>query len=193
MPTIKTTSATISCILLATLLAASCSPDLIFGVRFTSQASSDLTQSEQNLFTNAINFWDAIIIDHQDFGSRTWTLNVDTFSQPASGGGVVLGSAGPSGAAFSGIVPGAATSNQRYIISTGGNANFNVHPDAGAISFDTIIHEIAHALGFGALREDNEVYNDGDPSTGFRTLAGGIPGEYVGANALAAWQNEFVG
>ena len=173
-----------------------CAPtngQMTFSVNFSSQALSDLDAAEQQLFTDAVNFWDDIIIDHRDNGSRNWVLDVDTFSQAASGGGVVLGFGGPSGLTFSGVVADAHTSDQRFIISTGGFTRFNVHPDAGPLSFDTIKHEIGHGLGFGTLWEDNEVYNDLDPSTGNRTLAGGTPGEYVGAFGLAAWQNEFVG
>jgi len=72
-----------------------------------------------------------------------------------------------------------------------GNGSFNVHPDAGTLNPLTIAHEIGHALGIGTLWEDNEVYNDGDGGTGNRTLAGGTPGQYMGAAALAAYQVEF--
>lgn len=166
---------------------------LTFGVTFTPTAQSSLTAGEQQLFTDAVNFWDSIIVDHRDLQSRVWNLTVDTFSQAASGGGVLLGSAGPSALAFSQVVAGAATSDQRFIISTAGEANFNTHPDAGALSLDTVKHEIGHALGIGTLWEDNEVYNDGNGATGNRTLAGGTPGQYVGAAGLAAYQAEFVG
>lgn len=173
--------------------AASASAQLTFTVTFTSQALSDLSVAEQAMFQDALDFWDDVIIDHRDGVARNWELNVNTFSQAASGGGVVLGSAGPSGLIFSNVVADAHTSNQRFIISTGGNANFNVHPDAGALAFSTLTHEIGHALGIGTLWEDNEVYNDGIANNSNRTLAGGTPGEYTGAAALEAWQNEFVG
>ncbi|TWU60547.1 hypothetical protein Poly51_08240 [Rubripirellula tenax] len=169
--------------------------DMMFGVTFTAQAMSDLSVSDQALFTSGLSFWDDIIINHRDGVSRSWTLTVDTFSQAASGGGVLLGSAGPSGLAFSNVVSdgGPVPSNSRFIISTGGNANFNIHPDAGSLSADTVKHEIGHALGIGTLWEDNEVYSDGTAGNSNRTLAGGTPGQYVGAAGLAAYQAEIVG
>ena len=175
------------------IFANSAHADLAFSVNFSAQAQNDLSAAEQLLFTDAVNFWDDVIIGHRDLVNRNWTLNVNTFMQAASGGSVQLGNAGPSGLAFSDVVAGSHTSNQRFIISTGGIANFNVHPDAGALSADTIKHEIGHALGIGTLWEDNEVYNDGTGGNSNRTLVGGTPGQYVGPNALAAWQAEFVG
>ncbi|MGB7324172.1 MAG: PEP-CTERM sorting domain-containing protein [Rubripirellula sp.] len=171
--------------------------DMMFNVVFSAQAQSDLSASEQSLFTDALSFWDDIIIDHRDGVSRNWTLGVDTFSQAASGGGVLLGSAGPSGVGFTNPVSGvtftSAFTNSGFLISTGGNANFNVHADAGGLSSDTIKHEIGHALGIGTLWEDNEVYNDEGATPSNRTLTGGIAGQYVGAAALAAYQAEVVG
>ncbi len=166
---------------------------LLFVLLFGSLLATNLSAAEQQLFTDAVDFWDNIIVDHQDLQSRNWVLGVDTFSQAASGGGVLLGSAGPSGITATNVVAGASTSDGRYLISTGGSASFNLHPDAGSLSIDTIKHEIGHALGIGTLWEDNEVYNDGINGNHNRTLAGGVAGEYVGANALAAWQAEFVG
>lgn len=188
---------------LATILlmfSASALPGAItFQVNFTAQALADLSPAEQDLFTDGLNFWDSIIDGHQDGVSRTWILTVSTFSQAASGGGVLLGSAGPSALAFSGVVPGSGLGSgpefsgdtDRFIISTAGSANFNVHPDAGGLQATTIRHEIGHALGIGTLWEDNEVYNDGNAATGNRSLAGGTPGQYTGANALAFYQLEF--
>ncbi len=185
---------TSSTILKASLLAfsiASVQAAITFNVSFTADAMNDFTPAEQQLFTDGIAFWDNIIDGHQDNGNRTYTLTVDTFSTPASGGSVTLGSAGPSSVFFSGVVAGANTSDERFILAGGGSARFNTHPDAGSLRASTIRHEIGHALGIGTLWEDNEVYNDGNSGTGNRSLVGGIPGEYLGANALAAYQAEF--
>ncbi len=180
-------------VLISLFCGASTHADMMFGVTFSAQALTDLSAAEQSLFTDALSFWDAIIVDHRDLASRSWNLNVNTFNQAAMGGGILLGSAGPNGLIFSNAVVGALTSNGRFIISTGGDANFNVNPATGGLSLDTIKHEIGHALGIGTLWEDNEVYNDGTAGNHNRTLAGGTPGQYVGAAGLAAYQAEFVG
>lgn len=167
--------------------------DITFNVQFTANALANLSAAEQALFTDGLDFWDNIIVDHQDLQSRNWTLEVNTINEAAMGGSVLLGSAGPDGLLFTDVVAGASTDDGRFIIANGGFAEFNIHPDAGSLSLDTIKHEIGHALGIGTLWEDNQVYNDGINGNSNRILAGGTPGEYVGANGLAAWQNEFVG
>lgn len=165
-----------------------------FSVNFTAQALSDLNASEQAYFTDGLNFWDNVITGYQDGVTRNWNLTVDTFSQAASGGGVLLGSAGPSGLFLSNPVGGSGLSApfpNQFILASGGSANFNIHPDAGPLDPIVIRHEIGHALGIGTLWEDNEVYNDGNAANHNRTLAGGTPGQYTGAAALAAYQAEF--
>jgi hypothetical protein len=175
-------------------LASSAHADIMtFTLSFTGNAQSNLTSGEQQLFQEGIDFWDDVIIGHRDGVARSWNLNVDTISQAASGGGVLLGSAGPSGVIQSNVVAGSHTSNNRFFISTGGSSRFNTHPDAGTLTLDTIKHEIGHALGVGTLWENNEVYNDGISGNSSRTLAGGVAGEFMGANGLAAFQAEFVG
>jgi len=164
---------------------------ITFDVSFSAQAMNDLSVAEQQLFTTALDFWDDIIVGHQDGVARSWTLNVDTFDEPAMGGSIRLGSAGPTNLSFSQVVAGSNTSDNRFIISGGGNAEFNVSSDAGMLQESTIRHEVGHALGIGTLWEDNEVYNDGTAGNSNRTLSGGIAGQYVGANALAAYQGEF--
>ena len=162
-----------------------------FSLVFTAQAQSDYTAAEQALFTDGMDYWDSIIDGHRDGASRNWTLTVDSFSTPYSGGGTTLGFANVSGVAFSGAVAGSHTGNGRFIISTAGAASFNVHEDAGDLNLDTIRHEIGHALGIGTLWEDNEIYNDGVAGNHNRTLTGGTPGQLVGPATLAAYKAEF--
>lgn len=167
--------------------------ELVFSISFTNQAQASLSTAQRALFVNAVNYWDSIIIGHRDNVPRTLNLSVDTFSQAGGPGGVLLGSGSYSSLGLSNVVPGAHTSDGRFYISTAGEVSFNVHPDAGALSEFLIRHEISHALGFGTLWELNQVYNDGITGNSFRTLAGGIPGQYVGAAALAAYRQEFLG
>ncbi len=165
---------------------------ITFTVNFSTNAQTQLVASEQDKFTAALNFWGTIITGYRDNINRNWALNVDVFSTPASGGSLLLGSAGPSGLAFSNVVAGAPTTDGRFIFSTGGNANFNIHPDVGLLNPLTLRHEIGHALGIGTLWEDNQVYSDGIAGNSNRTLASGVPGQYIGANGLAAFQAEFI-
>ncbi|WP_411844941.1 PEP-CTERM sorting domain-containing protein [Roseibacillus persicicus] len=164
---------------------------ITFAVNFTPNADANYTAAEKQFFQDGVDFWSNIITGYQDGVSRTWTLEVDSFSQASSGGGVLLGSAGPNGLGFSDFVADANTSNNRYILALGGQAEFNTHPDAGALNPLTVRHEIGHALGIGTLWEDNEVYSDEVGGNSNRTLAGGVAGQYVGAAALAAYQAEF--
>jgi len=173
---------------------ASAQATLTFNVVFTAQAQANLTQAEQDLFTDGLDFWDDIIDGHQDGISRTWTLNVDTFDQGPMNGGITLGSAGPINLFPSAPVPGSGLSApwpDSFILAGNGQASFNTNAAAGTLQGSVIRHEIGHALGIGTLWENNEVYNDGIAGNSFRTLAGGTPGEYTGANALAAYQAEF--
>ena len=164
---------------------------LTFSITFTAQAQADLSVAEQQMFQDAVDFWDDIIIDHRDGVNRNYVLTVDTFDSAPSGGLITLGSAFPSSLTFSGVVPDAHTSNDRFILATAGQASFNTNPAAGALQASTIRHEIGHAIGIGTLWEDNEVHNDGISANSNRTLAGGTPGHYVGPNGLAAYQLEY--
>lgn len=176
-------------------LCAALPAQLTFSVDFSAQALTDLTSEEQALFTDGLAFWDRIIDGHQDNTDRNWTLFVDTFSQGSMNGGITLGSARPIDLLLTNPVPGSGLSApwpDRFVIAGNGEASFNTNPEAGPLRSSVIIHEIGHALGIGTLWELNEVYNDGNPDTSSgRTLQGGIPGQYVGAHALAAYQAEF--
>ncbi|QTN32834.1 hypothetical protein HZ994_11000 [Akkermansiaceae bacterium] len=173
---------------------------ITFSVVFTSQAEADLSASDRAKFTDGLAFWDAIIDGYQDGRSYNWVLTVDTFSQAASGGGVLLGSAGPEDLYLSNVVPGSGLGGSwpdRYILSGSGFSQFNTHPDADIepgpdqLNASTIRHEIGHALGIGTLWEDNEVYNDGIGGNHNRTATVGTPGQYIGANGLSIYQSEF--
>lgn len=170
------------------------SGQLTFNVKFTAAAldsNTGYSASERQLFINGMNYWDSIIDGHRDNVARSFTLTVDAFSQAASGGGVLLGSAGPRDLFFSNVVADAHTGNKRFISAGNGLARFNTHSDAGTLRYSTILHEIGHTLGMGTLWEDNELYNDGVDSNHNRTLAGSAAGEYKGSFALAAYQTEF--
>ena len=118
---------------------------------------------KQAKFTTALDFWGDIITGYRDGISRTWNLTVNTFSTPASsGGGIILGSPGPSGAPLvSGVVTGSGLSapwTDRFLLSPGGNANFNVHPDAGGGNINNEVTD--------NFREENSPSFDSDPGHG---------------------------
>ncbi len=165
-----------------------------FNVQFTAaamDANTGYTESERQLFINGMNYWDSVIDGHQDNVSRSFTLTVDSLSQAANNGSVLLGSAGPTNLFFSEQIAGASPSFERYILAGNGSARFNTHPDAGELRYSTILHEIGHTLGIGGLWEDNELQNDGIADNQNRTDADGIPGQYTGKFALAAYRAEF--
>lgn len=51
--------------------------------------------ANQAIFDNAATFWENTITGYGDGDSRTLTVHVSAFQQAASGGSVLLGSAGP--------------------------------------------------------------------------------------------------
>ncbi len=163
---------------------------ILFEVEFTDAALIQYTTAEQQMFTDGLAYWDSVIDGHQDGVNRGFTLNVDSFSAARSGGTITLGSAGITSRGFSGSVSGATPSFGQYILSNGGNASFNIHPDAGPLRADVIQHEIGHSLGIGTLWEDNQLHNDGVAGNHNRTGAGAV-GQYTGAYALAAYRAEF--
>lgn len=135
-----------------------------------------LSAENQSIFTDAGSFWTTAITGYADGMSRSVTIHASAFSQAASMGSILLGSAGPrSGFGFS-------HAGESYVSTTDGSMRFNVHPDAvgmaGLLNPLTIRHEIGHVLGIGTWWNANGDYTDGT-------------GQYTGANALAAYQNEF--
>lgn len=134
-----------------------------------------LSAANQAVFTDAGNFWQSLITGYADNVSRTLTIYASAFSQPAAGGSILLGQAGPRLlSTFSAI-------GDTFVFARDGFARFNVNPAAtfgGLLNAATIRHEVGHILGIGTLWDLNGVYTDGS-------------GRYTGANALEAFRNEF--
>jgi len=177
------------CIFLISTL--SCHAVLNISVNFSANADANYTAVEKAFFTDAATYWEGFITGYRDGVTRSYVWEVDSFSEASMGGLVLLGSAGPRDLFFSDVVGDANTSNGRFILAGNGFAEFNTHPDAGALNPLTIRHELGHSLGIGTLWEDNEVYSDGVVGNSNRTLAGGTAGEYVGAAGLSAFRSEF--
>ncbi|CAI8277886.1 MAG: Uncharacterised protein [Opitutia bacterium UBA7350] len=172
-------------------------------LEFSANALNELTTLQQSYFNDGLNFWQSRISGYQDGVARDWVFSVDTFSEAAQNGSVVLGSAWISQYNVSNYMPNSNFLHDVFIYSGAGSAEFNTHPDAGGLGFNpnTIRHEIGHALGIGTLWEANGLYNDNNPGNNLfltdgvnnleRVLAGGTPGQYMGASALAAYRDEF--
>ena len=147
---------------------------------------STVSVANQTIFNNATAFWQGVLTGYVDGGSRTITIHASTFSQAASGGGVLLGSAGPR----DGFIISA--SGMNYVMVSEGAARFNVHPDAvgggGLLNELTIRHEIGHILGIGTLWSGSAATGG---ITGLQELYTSGTGQYTGANALAAYNAEF--
>jgi hypothetical protein len=183
------------------LLTSIANASINFSIDYTGSADIDFSESEKSLFQSAVDFWGKIITGYQDGVDRNWTLTVNSFSEAAANGSIRLGYATGSDYATSEYIPNSNYAHGRFIYSTGGNAFFNTHHDAGNLSEIVIKHEIGHALGIGLLWEANEVYNDGVASNNFsyfydnsnyeRYLVGGTPGQYMGAAGLNAYRSEF--
>lgn len=141
---------------------------------------TDVSIPNQSIFDAAVDFWEMAITGYADGGTRVVTINADTFSQAASGGGVTLGSARPNAIFFA----------ANHIVTSLGTASFNIHPDAvggsGLLNELTIRHEMGHILGIGTLWSSSGV---GFP--GFQELYDEGTGQYTGANALTAYNREF--
>ena len=130
-----------------------------------------LTPSQQALFTQAENTWEALIPGYQT-GISIPSLDINASGVAIDGVGGTLGAAGPTWGVFQG----------GFNISTVGLMEFDTHDvnwlESTGQLLDVIVHEMAHVMGFGTLWEWNGVYVNGS-------------GQYTGASGLAAYQLEF--
>lgn len=141
--------------------------DFDISINFT----GGLTASQQNVFTDAENFWESVIIGYDDeFAGPGLAINAN--AENIDGVNGILGQAGPTSGVF---LPG------RVYASIGG-MSFDTadmaNMEANGSLFDVILHEMAHVIGFGTLWGSN--YNNLINASG----------NYIGENALAAYRFE---
>ena len=108
-----------------------------------------LSVDNQAFFTDAGDFWEQAITGYADGVTRTVTIFASAFDEQASGGFVVLGSAGPR------LLDNFSSGGVGFTTPTDGAARFNVNPDAvgagGLLDPATIRHEVGHILGIGRV------------------------------------------
>ena len=157
--------------LLASLLLAAAPGAFAFSINVN--FTGGLTASQQGAFTQAASFWQSVITGYQAGISLTG-ITIDASGAAIDGVGGILGQAGPSTIVNQG----------GYVLADTGTMQFDTADLANMQTNGTLVsvikHEMAHVLGFGTLWDLNGVYVNGS-------------GQYTGANALAAYQKEFVG
>lgn len=142
----------------------------------------------QSFFDDAADTWEGLLQGYQDgaiagvsSGSSyagmpsgtpltTVFITADLFQGQVGG---LLGSAGPTEVAID---------SSGFVLTTDGEMEFDSADAQNLVNQgrfdDVVLHEIGHVLGFGTLWENNNLY----------VLDSG---EFLGANATAAWQSEF--
>lgn len=131
-----------------------------------------LSASQQQIFAQAESFWESKLIGYAEQVSFPTGLTIEASGMTRDGVGGVLGSAGPTGAYIF---------NNKYYASTA-RMQFDVADlgwlESNSSLYSVIVHEMAHAIGFGTLWSYNGLYTNGT-------------GRYTGAYALNAYRAEF--
>ncbi len=138
-----------------------------------------LTGGEELLFAKAANYWESVITGYQP-GLSADGLTISASAPYIDGVGGVLGSTSIN--SYSDQVD---ATDREYYLSQAATINFDSADLASMYSngslYYVILHEMAHAIGFGTFWNANGDYF---PSHNNR---------YIGAAALAAYRTEFVG
>ncbi|WP_308916926.1 leishmanolysin-related zinc metalloendopeptidase [Jannaschia sp. LMIT008] len=133
------------------------------------------TDGQRALLAGAESFWESVLVSYRD-GLAVDVVVVDVFAREIDGAGGTLASAGPT---F--VSDQIAADGTPYVLATDGEVEFDIadlDTQSEALLFATLVHEIAHVLGFGTLWEDNGLYVRGS-------------GRYTGAEGVAAYRAEF--
>jgi hypothetical protein len=150
-----------------------------FSITLTYAAVNTLSVSQTAIIEAAADYWESAITDYKPGVTLSGiTVNVQTVTVDGKGKG--LAAAATTATSVRG--------GTRY--ATAGVMLFD---EADLVSLenkgkldDVALHELAHAIGFGTLWDDNGLY---DASTGVVNTA--TSGQYTGAAALAAYQSEY--
>lgn len=154
---------------------------------------ASVTPAQQQVFEDAAAFWNSTITGYDllynNVGvEEAHSLTINVSIPYIDGVGLVLGSAGPEVVKYYDDNPlGAPTVALWYTLS--GSMEFD-SADVDAMLannslYGVVLHEMAHVIGIGTLWEFNTVNGYGVD------LYTSGSGQYLGPNALAAWQSEF--
>ena len=125
---------------------------------------------QAGLFARAKNFWETHIYERES-DALTDALTINAYARNIDGEGSVLGRAAIS----------TTTESQGFTYATAGNIvldTSDIGTEASFVMYLTILHELAHIIGFGSLWIDNGLY-----------VADSY--QYTGVHALTAYRNEF--
>lgn len=141
------------------------------------------TADELAAFSAAEAEWESRIVDlKEDPGDKTLDISIDLDNIDGVGG--TLGSAGPTAVKW--------VTGGDYLYAGLGTITLDTSDTANMASNgtlnDVILHEMAHVIGFGTLWSSSGV-----GFSGYQELYVSGSGQYTGAAALAAYQQEFVG
>ncbi|MEE9403374.1 MAG: hypothetical protein V3V20_00645, partial [Algisphaera sp.] len=137
------------------------------------------TAAEAAAFAAAETAWESVITGYQETVTQNHlTINVNLSGIDGVGG--TLGSAGPTHAQLS----------DHFLYATAGAMTFDTADTAGLVAsgnFEAVVlHEMGHVLGIGTLWSGANV-----GFAGYQELYVDGTGQYTGANAVAAYNDEF--
>lgn len=163
-------------IAIALCTSASASP---FFITLTDFETSNLTPAEEAIFTQAASYWQNIITGYKSGITDLYGMAISVSSKPIDGVGNVLGSTQIGATSYRTASNGTTYTLPRFAQMSFDSADIDNMYSQGYL-YPVVVHEIAHALGFGSLWLDNHTYvND--------------TGQYTGTTALSAYRTDFVG
>jgi len=147
----------------------------VFEIRFD---DSGLTAQQQAELAPSLaatkSYWESIIIGYQP-GVNLDGIDIEVTAAPIDGEGNTLATGGISG--FIVDRGGFTFITDPQFNSSSGSVNIDTADFSSLLIIDVLKHEVAHALGFGILFDDNSLVSG--------------PGQYTGNEGLTAYQVEF--
>ena len=145
----------------------------------TVEFDGGLTSGEEAVFSQAAAYWNHVITGYKSGIRGMHGVDIDASGEYIDGVGGILGSTALPGVDFK-----TASNGVQYTLATGTSMIFDSDDLDNMYSqgylYPVIVHEMAHAIGFGTLWDVNNLY----PTSS---------GQYTGAAGLAAYRAEFVG